>query len=389
MWLLSLIALVNLMGLPPQPERAPLILGASLTTAAVAIVLARSRPLDRSWQSIATIGLVFVLIGVSTWSAGERAGLTGPGFVLAFAWLGLHHSLRTVLLSAPFAAAVYVAAMLGAGGPRDEIPAGIPLILISTLVGVILSRTVGELRAAKRTIGAQERWRAAMTATLAHDVRSPLTSVTGVLELLADDDETPDRHRSLLAAGLRQANRIRRLATGLLDIERIEQGRLRLDLQDVSLAELAAEVAQEQTSGVVRVDVAPTLLVRADRERLEQILVNLVTNAVRHGAPPVVVDATRVGTTAEISVSDHGPGVPEADVPHIFDRLSSTNPSFGSVGLGLWIVRLLAEAHGGSAEYDEHAPGARFVVRLPAQTATGLLLPTEPAESSPRYDAKS
>jgi signal transduction histidine kinase len=216
-----------------------------------------------------------------------------------------------------------------------------------------------------------EAWRSALLATVAHDIRSPLTTIQGTLMLLEDlDDLTPERRTSLVQAALRQTRRLTRLATGLLDLERVEQDRLRLDRRWVSVADIAGEAASviaRDADVVVHAD--PELRVHADPERLEQVLVNLIANALRHGQPPVDVTAEQVGDTVRIVVRDHGPGVPPERGLALFERLGGDADHPDSVGLGLWIVRLLAEAHGGSVAYEPAEPGARFTVSLPAGTA--------------------
>src|SRR5262249_54912879 len=109
----------------------------------------------------------------------------------------------------------------------------------------------------------------------------------------------------------------------------------------------------------VKVEVVPDLSVEADPQRLEQILVNLLANALRHGAPPVVVRGYVESGVARIEVSDHGAGVPPDAVPRLFTRFADVDAEPGSVGLGLWIVDQLARAHGGSVHYEPGDPGAR------------------------------
>ena len=158
-------------------------------------------------------------------------------------------------------------------------------------MGALIEHRVRDLRAAQEAIEGKDRWRGALMATLAHDVRSPLSTVVGVLEVLEDDPATPQRHRPLLAGAQRQAARILRLAIGMLEVERAEHGMLRLDLSEVSLHQLATEVAALTDPLAVRVDIDPALYARVDPARVEQVLYNLTTNALRHGTAPVVLSA--------------------------------------------------------------------------------------------------
>jgi signal transduction histidine kinase len=175
-----------------------------------------------------------------------------------------------------------------------------------------------------------------------------------------------ERRQTMLGSALRQTRRITSLAAGLLDIERVEQGKLKLDRRWVPVTTLAEHaVAAVPAETDVRLEVPLDLHVYADPERLEQVLINLTTNALRHGQPPIVISAEANGQDARIEVRDHGAGVPPTRVATLFNRLGGDADHPESVGLGMWIVRLLAEAHGGSVAYEPAGPGARFAVTIP------------------------
>lgn len=108
-------------------------------------------------------------------------------------------------------------------------------------------------------------------------------------------------------------------------------------------------------------------MVWADPLRLEQILVNLIINAQRHGQPPIEVTASEHSDGVRIAVHDHGSGVPAEAQPGLFERFTASDTAPASVGLGRWIIRQLVQAHGGTVSYEDAQPGARFVVRLPAR----------------------
>jgi signal transduction histidine kinase len=116
----------------------------------------------------------------------------------------------------------------------------------------------------------------------------------------------------------------------------------------------------------VQLEIDPELVLSADPERLEQIVVNLVGNGLRHGEPPVTVRTTTDGCTARLEVRDHGQGVPGLARSRLFTQFSADGAD--SVGLGLWIVGKLAQAHGGEAHYEDADPGARMVVTWPTTT---------------------
>jgi signal transduction histidine kinase len=368
--LFALCGLLALLMLPVEP-RAP----RTLTVVAVADLAVAAAAYALPWQrwgplSTAVLAVpALAVLGLSTWAFGGFAAGTGPFFVLLFAWLGLHQPVWVIGALVPAAAAAYAVPLASTGVPTPVLASTVVLVAVATAVGLLVSAQVRRLQQARAHVAQVERWRAALMAALAHDVRSPLTAIQGTLDLLAAyDDLPPARRQSLTEAASRQAARLTRLATGLLDLDRVEQGRLRLDLADVPLDAVVQEVSRLLGVADLDADVPAGLVVRADRERLEQIVLNLTTNALRHGAPPIVVggDLDQAGdaVTAVLSVRDHGRGVPADEVPQLFERFTADDdPS--SVGLGLWIVRLLAEAHGGTVHYEPADPGARFVVRLP------------------------
>ncbi|HEY0951047.1 HAMP domain-containing sensor histidine kinase [Nocardioides sp.] len=311
---------------------------------------------------------MLVLLALTSWVFDGFASGVGPLYVLVFAWFGLHCPVRSLLAAAPVAAIGYAGSLLLADAPTRRVLSVFVLVPIATVVGLLIAEYVREQRALRDQLEIRERWRGALMATLAHDVRSPLTSVTGSIEILQDDESLPPAYRPLLTSAMRQARRVLRLATGILEVERVEDGALVLDRRRVAVASIGHAVAQLTQPESVLVDADPGLEIDVDPERIEQVLYNLVSNALRHGRPPVVISAVALPGVVEIAVEDQGDGVPAADVSLLFDRFSAADHSPHSVGLGLWIVRILAEAHDGSVRYEAPRGGARFVVTLPAAT---------------------
>lgn len=310
--------------------------------------------------------LVAALVGLTSWVTDGYASGTGPLLVLVFAWVGLHGRRRDLLGLVPWSTLAYLLPLVAVDARPRLMWSTVVLLPIATVVALLVHDRVQAQRRAQEALESRERWRGALMATLAHDVRAPLASVTGTLEILEDDPAVDDRYRPLIAGAMRQTLRVVKLATGILEVERVEHGALVLDRRAFPVAGLAEDVRQLTRPEDVTVDVAPGLDVDADRERLEQVLFNLVNNALRHGRPPVVISAVRLPDAVEIAIEDQGRGVPERDVAALFDRFSSADHSPQSVGLGLWIVRTLVEAHGGEVRYEAPRGGARFVVRLPA-----------------------
>ena len=367
--LFVLSGLLAFAAIPNEPEHVGLLTvigGADLVTAAFAWLLPWHR-----WNPVLVAGLALPAFGVlalSTWTFGGFAAGTGPFFVLIFAWLGLHFRPSVILVNAVPATVAYLVPLIAAGASARVLSSAIVLIPVAVGIGLVVERQVHYLRAERDRAARAEGWRSALMATLAHDIRSPLTAVQGTLMMIDEMEDLPvHRRQSLIQAALRQTRRITRLATGLLDVERVEQDALRLDRRWISVADVAADAASLVATGSnVAVHADPALRVHADKERLEQVLVNLITNAVRHGRPPVVVTSETTDHTVRIMVRDHGPGVPAERRAGLFDRFGGDSDHPDSIGLGMWIVRLLVEAHGGAVSYEAADPGARFTVSLPA-----------------------
>jgi signal transduction histidine kinase len=229
-----------------------------------------------------------------------------------------------------------------------------------------------------------ERDQATVLSTVAHELRAPLTSVTGFTSsLLRRWDRFTDEQKRLMIETIEaDATRLTRLITELLDISRLDSDSLNLRLGPVDLhALLATHVGRYElgrSTGAVQLRLGATASTEglpemwADSDRLEQIFFNLVENALQHGAGPVTVTLDRargVGEAPEsvvVHIDDEGVGIPPADREKIFGRFWH-GPSNASTGLGLYVVRGLVEAHGGSVFVtDNDAGGARFVVQLPA-----------------------
>jgi signal transduction histidine kinase len=366
--LFALAGLLAVLGAAGQPARAGTLAG--IAVADLAVTLATWQVPWARLPEIAPLGLclpAFAILAASTWAFGGVATGTGPFFVLLFAWAGLHFPPWSQLAMAPPALLAYLLPLVLSRQPKEVVSSGIVLIPICVGVGLVICQQAVHQRRARDQVRQVEQWRAALMATLAHDVRSPLTSVQLALECLRDDRALPPQGRDrLLGAALRQTSRISRLAAGLLDLDRIETlGTLRLDLTDVPLRTAVDEALADLSSGDVIVQVPAELTIMADPQRVEQMVVNLVGNALHHGRPPVVVRAEADGNSVRISVRDHGAGVPDLRRGALFDRFGPTSPDRASVGLGLWIVRELAGAHGGHVEYAPAMPGAVFTVVLP------------------------
>jgi PAS domain S-box-containing protein len=218
------------------------------------------------------------------------------------------------------------------------------------------------------------------TAAIAHDLRSPLVSIVGFSELLTKSWETftDEKRQTFVATINRQALNLSMLVDELSTSSSIEGGGLNTSPELIVLAE-AIERCLELGSGDtgdVAVSCSGDLIVWVDPQHLERILDNYLQNALKHGAPPVRIEATRVGDMVEVRVLDHGTGVPPEFVSRLFGKFAraetpATRAQKGT-GLGLSIVRGLAEANGGQARYEPNVPnGSCFVVELPAGDVPG------------------
>jgi signal transduction histidine kinase/ActR/RegA family two-component response regulator len=227
-------------------------------------------------------------------------------------------------------------------------------------------------------------------ATLSHELRTPLTAVLGWLELLQARKIEDAAVSEGISAVDKAARRLTQLIDELLDLSRINAGKVKLSLEFLDLADSVAEaVASAQpTAAAKEIDLSfeggsEVAIVRADVARIHQVLNNLISNAIKFTPSGGRV---RVALTADesdyvVSVTDSGQGIDPVFLPYIFDRFRQANASItrrhGGLGLGLSIVRQLVELHGGSveAESDGEGLGSRFTIRIPM---TIVEIPSEP-----------
>ena len=221
----------------------------------------------------------------------------------------------------------------------------------------------------------------------AHELKTPMTSAKMGADVLArtlaNADLTPTQ-RQALAMVDRQTMRLSRLVTQLLDVARLQTGRLELQRTDTDLADMArATLAQfEQLSRAHRFTyVGPTAMpVTADPMRIEQVLTNLLDNAVKFSPDggEIEISIATVGTNAVIAVRDHGIGVPPEHRPRLFERFYQAHNNRSGMGLGLNLAREIIEMHGGTmyAEFPSDG-GTRFVMSLPRRAVAELAPPSE------------
>jgi PAS domain S-box-containing protein len=235
--------------------------------------------------------------------------------------------------------------------------------------------------AARRRLGAADGIE--VISTVSHELRSPLTSVKGYTSLLLNrwDRLGEDQKRMMLEQVHHDADRVTRLVTELLDISRLESGRLVLRRQMVDLVALVNAVLEKvrmmETTLSADVDFPDNFPhVYADPDKIEQVLTNLVENAAKYADPRSMrVHGEVGGGEVTVAVADKGEGIPDSDLPRVFTkffRRAETRPT-GS-GLGLWISRGLVEAHGGRLVVEsEVGRGSVFRFTLPVAPPEELL----------------
>jgi len=227
-----------------------------------------------------------------------------------------------------------------------------------------------------------QRLRTALLASLGHDLRTPLAGIQGAAGTLrtAWDSLTPETRADLLASIEQDVGRMARFLANIADLTRLESGQIRPRLTAVPVAEVVeAAVSRLADPLHVATFVPADIIVRADASLLEQVLFNVLDNAVKYSplGAFVRVRGEAVGGDARIAVTDEGVGIPPEDLPHVFDsffRVSRGDRTAPGTGLGLAIARGLVEAMGGRIEAQSPSPdaprigfpGSVITIRLPA-----------------------
>ncbi len=377
--LIAILTLVFTLVIADAPERLP-----SITAGAA------NRLDGLGITSVAILNLAAV--GLAVWGVAKRGsthGLERWAVVASVAFLG--DVWLTALYEDRFSVAFYLARLLG--------------LAASAFVMLAVLRESARLQARTREVALRleernaelveaTRLRDHLTAVVSHDMRTPLAGLQGYLEMLRDDDLDSALARRMLERSWMLTRRLTLLTEDLLAAATLAQGDLVVTPEPLDLTQQLGECASCFPDLDLELDCPPGLAAYADPLRLQQILANLVRNAQKHGAEPVLIAASADPALAggvTIRVSDAGPGVPEAFVPRLFDRYTQgSSTARGGSGLGLSVVRDLVSAHHGTVSYD--LPGNAFVFTLPPAMrhpahplggAPGSAAPAEPDPAAP------
>ncbi|MCX5228249.1 HAMP domain-containing sensor histidine kinase [Streptomyces sp. NPDC006553] len=219
-------------------------------------------------------------------------------------------------------------------------------------------------------------------ADMSHELRTPLTALTAVTEVLEDEQDSLDPMIApAVALVVSETRRLNNLVENLMEVTRFDAGTARLVLDEVDIADqITACIDARAWLDAVDLDAERGIVAPLDPRRLDVILANLIGNALKHGGSPVRVSVRTEEDELVIAVRDHGPGIPEEVLPHVFDRFykaSASRPRSDGSGLGLSIAMENALIHGGSITAansvgeDGAVDGAVFVLRLPLD-ASGI-----------------
>jgi signal transduction histidine kinase len=289
--------------------------------------------------------------------------------------------------------------------PEDaghEAAVWIHLAVLFTAGAMLLLDGADHIRAAHRqqeeALAAERRasdLKGQFVSMVSHELRTPLTTIAGFADTLQDAWRTLDPFEvdEFLGIIRSEADHLGNLVDDVLAIPRLEAGRLLVDITDFTLRPLAFRIAElvfpaggEREASV---QVPGSTVVRADPNRVEQVLRNLLDNARKYGGDRVGIEATRNGETWTVTVADNGRGVPVEHRDRIFEQFEQIsggdNRTGSGVGLGLSVTRRLVEAMGGKVWYEPGFPvGARFCFTLPSGEA-----PPAPSGQAPAAQASN
>jgi len=219
---------------------------------------------------------------------------------------------------------------------------------------------------------------------LAHDLRTPLTSVIGYLDFILKNDQLPpERAKHYTTIAYTKSQRLERLIDELFEVTRMNYGKLKIDRSPIDLSELLFQLSEElypmleNQNLTSRLHIAPSVTATGDGELLARVFENLLSNAARYGREGGFIDihCHPEGEDAVIRIVNYGDSISPEDLPHIFDMFYTSDKARtyhdGSTGLGLFIAKNIVEQHQGSISAESSVIRTIFEVRLPRKTSQG------------------
>jgi signal transduction histidine kinase len=239
------------------------------------------------------------------------------------------------------------------------------------------------LHTERERAGAQARERAThqFLTIVSHELKTPVTSLRMQLQMahrkmmMAQKPLPIEKLVKTFAQAMNQVDRLTRLIEDVLDVSRIQSGKLSFRLELVDLSALLKDVlcrykdSLEESNCKLTVDLEEDVRALADRGRVEQVIVNILSNAIKYApGAPLTIELKKSASDARISIRDHGPGIDPREQTRIFERFgrASLSRNIGGLGLGLFISRQIVEAHGGTIQVESHVgDGSIFIITLP------------------------
>ncbi len=295
-------------------------------------------------------------------------------------WAALRFGVRGAVTTSATAMVVAVALTVSGSGPFIDPDPSRSLLALQIFMGISgatflllgaaiteRKRSAEDLVVARETAESANKAKAGFLAAVSHELRTPLNAITGYVDLLSLELDGPltEKQRGILSRISHSQRHLLLLIEDVLGFAQVEAGKLSFDLQPVVVADALASIEPIVGAELLRkglgLEVAtcdPGLVVHADPDKLRQILLNLVTNAIKFTDPPgaIVISAQEDGANVRLSVSDTGIGIPEPDIARVFNPFFQVHQGptrrYGGLGLGLSIVRDIAEGMNGDVEIE-------------------------------------
>jgi signal transduction histidine kinase len=369
------------------------------------------RVFPRATQLGVPIGYIAVASVLRDAAGGSVSGFGGL-FLLPILWLAISGRRREVTVGLLAVATAQVVPLLWIGPPDYSasgwrgtiVQLSVAAIAGFTIQGLIsdarrrtdeslqraehLDKVTRQLAEKNEGLLGLDRMKDEFVALVSHELRSPLTSIIGYLDLMIDSEAEPlsESQESFLGAVYRNADRLNSLVNDLLFLAKIDSGKLDLELAEINLGVLLSQAAEsarpsaEAKDIALKVEADSDLLVHGDGGRLAQVVDNLVSNAIKFTPEHGQVNlrgAVEDGAVA-VAVSDTGIGIPSDEIPLLFTRFfrasTATDNAIPGTGLGLAISQAIAEAHGGTIDVRSIlGKGTTFQLRVPINNSSSLL----------------